>query len=157
MNMQGIFFNATFLKFLNFFNSAYNYFGKRSHGNLFLFRIYILERTLFCNQKKICDFGTMPYYLWKIVSVEKIWTLVNCIPWCLADHMTIWAKFVNDTGGLLEYLLSAMWSLGRVQGSYTFLGIFFPEFLRKMTVFLWIMGMKNICFSLNIPEKYMFF
>ena len=48
-------------------------------------------------------------------------------------------------------------SHGLVQGLYTFLGIFFPKFFKKRTVFPWIMGMKSICFSLNSPERYMFF
>ena len=54
----------------------------------------------------------MPYYLWKITSIEKIWTLVIFISWCLTDHMTIWTKFVDNNGDLLEYLLSVMWSFG---------------------------------------------
>ena len=62
--------------------------------NLILFQVYIVETILFCI-KKNCDLGAMPYYLWKIASVEEIWTLVNCISWCLTDHMTNRTKFVN--------------------------------------------------------------
>ena len=67
-----------------------------------------------------------------IASVEKIWTLVNYISWCLICHMTIWIKFVSTKYGFSEYLLSAMWSFGQQC-------IFQWENARKLH-FLWFGG-----------------
>ena len=113
MNMQCIFFNTTFLQFWAFFTNVYNHFGKRSYGNLFLLQVYILERTLFFIQKKFW-FAYHAILPLKYCICRKTWTLVNCISWCLTDHTTIWTKFVNDNGGLSEYLISGMWSFGHL-------------------------------------------
>ena len=114
---------------------------------MFLFQVFILERTLFCI-KKNGDLGTMPYYLSKIASLEKIWTLFNCISWCLTDHMTIWTKFVNDNGGLLEYLLSGMWSFGD-------LCIFGCKNIRRL-LFLWFWGLA-FCGAIKITGSFPIF
>ena len=98
---------------MSFFTSVCNHFGRDYQEICFYFKCsYLKEHYSVFKKKKNGDLGTMPYYLSKIASVEKIWTLFNCISWCLTDHMTIWTKFVNDNGGLLEYLLSGMWSFG---------------------------------------------
>ena len=47
---------------------------------------------------KILSFDTRLYCLWNIVCVEKDWTLVNYISWCLTGHLTIWIRFASTKG-----------------------------------------------------------
>ena len=74
-----------------------------------------------------------PYHITsvEIASVEKIWTLVNYISWCLTNHMAVWTKFVNGSEGISEYLLFAMWSFGHLFGCKNV----------RRWCFLWFWGM----------------
>ena len=110
--MQGIFSSTTYLQFWAFLLVYVTILEEITRKFLFISSVHTWKNIILYSKKKNGDLGTMPYYLSKIASVEKIWTLFNCISWCLTDHMTIWTKFVNDNGGLLEYLLSGMWSFG---------------------------------------------
>ena len=68
-------------------------------------------------------------------SVEKIWTFVDYISLRLIGHVTIWVRFVSTKGGILEYLLSTMWSFWHQW-------IFQLEKARKLH-FLWFWGMTS--------------
>ena len=113
--MQGKFFvqkckarfcDAQFLQFW-FFTIVCYHCDTRSHVNLLLFQICILERTF----EKILLFGhQVIMHLKHCNYVEKIWSLVNYISWWLIGHITIWIRIISAKGGFPEYLLSAMWS-----------------------------------------------
>ena len=108
-----IFFNATFLQFLAFLLVVYITILGRDHMEIsFYFKCTYLKEH-YSVLKKI-DLGTIPYYLSKIASIKKSWTLVKYIFWCLTDHMTIWTKFVNDSAGLSGCLRPAIWSFGHL-------------------------------------------
>ena len=111
VNIRGIFFQCNFFGILSFLLLYITILGRDHMATWFYFK-YIYLKEYYSVFKKSCHFDTVPYYLWKITSIEKIWTLVIFISWCLTDHMTIWTKFVDNNGDLLEYLLSVMWSFG---------------------------------------------
>ena len=99
---------------------------------LFLFQVSMLKRT-FSIQKKNVIWAPCHITSKKMHPQKKIWTLVNYISWCLRDYMIIWTKFVNDNGGLSEYLPLVMWSFGH-------LCIFGCKTVRILC-FLWFWGM----------------
>ena len=68
--------------------------------------------------KKFCDLGTMSYYLWKIVSVEKIWTLVNCI----LDAWQITWQFEPNLLMVMEVFQNICFMSCDLLGSYVYLG-----------------------------------
>ena len=92
-------------------------------------------KNILVHFKKICHLSTGLCCLWNIVSVEKIWTFVDYISLCLIGHVTIWVRFVSTKGGILEYLLSTMWSFWHQW-------IFQLEKARKLH-FLWFWGMTS--------------
>ena len=145
--MQGIFSNTTFLQFWAFLLVYITILEEITWKFVFISSIHTWKNIILYS-KKNGDLGTMPYYLSKIASVEKIWTLFNCISWCLTDHMTIWTKFVNDNGGLLEYLLSGMWSFGD-------LCIFGCKNIRRL-LFLWFWGLA-FCGAIKITGSFPIF
>ena len=104
-----------FLQFWTFWLVYITFWEEITWKFVFISSLHTWKNIILCS-KRFCDLCTIPYYLQKIASVEKIWTLVNYISWCLTDHMAIWTRFVNGSGGFSEYLLSAMWSFGHLFG-----------------------------------------
>ena len=108
---------------------------ERDHMKICFYCKYAYFKEQYSVFKIILWFGCNVILLMStITSIEKIWTLVNCISWCLKDHVGIWTKFVNVSGGLSEYLFSVM-------GSFGHLFIFGCQVVTRLCL-LWFWGMN---------------
>ena len=79
--MQNNFFCCTFLQFWAFLLMFVTILARDHMEFWFYFKYAYLEEHINI-LKKFCHLGTGLYYLWNIVFVEKLWTLIDYIPWC---------------------------------------------------------------------------